>query len=268
MNYLLDHMGAVADRFKDNALVLFLDYDGTLAPIAPTPDQALMTQGIREILMSLSQVALCRVIIISGRRLADLKSRVSIPGLTYVGNHGFEMEGAASFNVTSAIPARYGDDIRKLKGLLSETLSALEGVWIEDKGLVLTVHFRSASPATESMLRDTFEGVCRDYLQARRIKVMEGKKVLEIRPPLKWGKGDAACRILAECQQQWGPGHVLAVYVGDDVTDEEAFGALNPSGLTVKVGDPSGSCAQYFLRSQEEVIVLLRKIQELTASRS
>lgn len=248
------------EMLGDKELVLFLDYDGTLAPIKKLPSEASMDEDMREILNTLSQIPKCHVVIISGRTLRDLKEMVHIPKIIYVGNHGFEVEGVSSLNLHGMIPAQYFDDLASIKANLTNKLSAIKGLWIEDKGIILTVHYRPATEKAGELAQEIFQRECNPYTEKKRIAVMSGKKVLEIRPPLQWTKGEAALVILQKMEQEIGKNKITTIYVGDDVTDEDAFQALNPLGVTIRVGNQDGSHAQYFLNTQIEVATFLKEI--------
>ncbi|MBP9854334.1 MAG: trehalose-phosphatase [Candidatus Omnitrophica bacterium] len=236
-----------------------MDYDGTLAPITQTPDKAVTTIETREILLRLSKHPQCHLSIISGRKLSDLKHMVDIPNLTYVGNHGFEIEGQTNINFESLVSTQFEEDLAVLKEILTAKLSNLKGLWIEDKGIILTVHFRLATDKTGLLARKVFMKVCQNYLSNRRISFMEGKKVLEIRPPIKWDKGEAALWILSKWQRQLGKNQIVSMYIGDDFTDEDAFKILDGIAMTIKVGQAKQSFAHYYLKNQEEVPILLKQ---------
>lgn len=262
MKYFLGEWDKLKHGLGHRHLALFLDYDGTLAPFADTPDQALMTQETREALTGLSKLARCHLAIISGRKLSDLKHRIAIPNITYVGNHGFEMEGA-NLNFKSLISTQYLEDLAAIRDLLKAKLFSIDGIRLEDKEIGAAVHFRLAGDKGISVTRKIFMNVCRDYLSAQRISIMEGENVLEVRPPIQWSKGEAALWLLAKWQRQSSKDQMTALYAGDDRTDEDAFKMLGGIAVTIKVGDPKGSRARYYLRTQEEVLILLRQILAL-----
>lgn len=267
MKYFLDEWDKLKHTLINRHLALFLDYDGTLAPIADTPDKAFMTEDMREVLIALSKLPHCHVAVISGRKLSDLKNMINIPNLTYVGNHGFEIDGPTNLNFENLVPTQYEEGLAVIKNLLTAKLTSIQGVWIEDKGIVLTVHFRLATERTGLLARNIFMRVCQSYLGNQRISIMEGKKVLEIRPPIKWGKGEAALWLLSKWQQQLGKEQVVTMYVGDDFTDEDAFKMLDGIAMTIKAGDSKRTYAHYYLRTQEEVSVLLRQYLVVTLTK-
>lgn len=259
MKYFFNFWDDLKEDLSSKNILLFLDYDGTLAPISKTPDEALITQETREVLAGLTRLPQCHLVIISGRKLSDLKHMIDLPNITYVGNHGFEIAGA-HLNPENFIPLRYRQDLAKIRGLLKTKLSSVEGIWLEDKDITLTLHFRLAGDKGTSLAKKVFKNVCRSYLDSQRISVAGGKKVLEVRPAMKWNKGEAALWLLAQWRQQLGKDQMTTMYVGDDLTDEDAFGMLDGMAVTIKIGASKRSSADYYLRNQKEIFTLLKQI--------
>ena len=233
--YLFDQLKHIDTR----DLILFLDFDGTLAPIASTPEEVVLPDPVRKILNKLKRII--PVAVVSGRALDDLRGRVGIPDLIYSGNHGMEIWDGRKMLRKEA------GDIERLDELvdrLSKALAPVPGVLVEHKGLSASVHFRRVPPKKLSDVFGTFWEITRDYDASFRFT--GGKKVLEIRSKTAWNKGDAVTWIL----EQTGAGrHPL--YIGDDVTDEDAFRALKGRGTSICVGE--SAVADYHLESQNEV---------------
>ena len=236
---------------------LFLDYDGTLVPLRPVPGQARLTSGRREILRRLAERF--PVAIVSGRSLDDLTSLVGLPDLLLAGNHGLEiLLGGARWVHPEAARARPA--LETLLGNVRPALSAIPGILIEDKGLTLSVHYR-LSPLGSGvkigrLLRRHLAG------QKKGLVLIKGKKVYEIRPPGVWNKGSAALRILRIAV----PAGSLPIYIGDDRTDEDAFRALAPIGLTARVGRRRRTAAQFRLAGIGTVWSVLRGLLEIPLS--
>jgi trehalose 6-phosphate phosphatase len=249
----------LAPRVRNKDLLLFLDYDGTLTPIVSRPHLAVLTAARRGVLRRLARRKTVRLAAVSGRQVGDLRSRVGVRRIFYVGNHGMEIDGPGfrwrhpDASAIRAILARVARTLRK-------KLRAIPGVFVEDKGLTLSVHYRVAGPsavrAGKNALIETMESS--DW--ARRLKWKPGKKVWEIRPAVDWNKGRAVRRLLAGPLRT--PGGV-PVYIGDDRTDEDAFRALGARGITVKVLDREGigpTAARYTVGSVKEVYDFLKRI--------
>ena len=146
---------------------------------------------------------------------------------------------------------------------MQKRLSGIKGALIEYKGLTLSIHYRLVNkkdlPAFEKIISE----VTNPYVVCDKIMVNSGKKVYEIKPPVRWDKGKVVLWFLVRQQFISEEKNVLPVYIGDDITDENAFKALKGKGLTVFVGEPGNSIADYYLKNTEEVTKFLRLILNL-----
>ncbi|MEW6680836.1 MAG: trehalose-phosphatase [bacterium] len=250
--YLFDDWERLKKTLRSKSLFLFLDYDGTLTPIGETPDKAVISKERKSLLNKLSRSPHCRVAIISGRSLRDIKALIGLKNIIYVGNHGLEIKGLKikfSPHLKSIIRHIYED--------LANKLSKIKGVLIEDKGLTISVHYRLVDEKDIKEFLNIFNEITNPYLACDKIKIDAGKKVYEIKPPVVWDKGKAVLWLLGE-------NNIFPIYIGDDVTDEDAFLALKDKGLTVFVGEKGvSSKAGYYLNNTEEVIEFIRRILEL-----
>lgn len=265
MKYLFSQFSKIKELLNNKFILLLLDYDGTLTPIVATPSKAIIHKDTKELLKKLSRSSYCKTGIISGRKLEDIKNIVGLDGIIYAGNHGLEIEGP-KIKFESQISPRLKSIICNIAINMRKRLSGIKGALIEDKGLTLSIHYRLVGkkdvPAFEKII---FE-VINPYIARDKIKVNSGKKVYEIKPPVKWDKGKAALRFLSRQQFISGVKNVLPIYIGDDVTDEDVFKALKRKGLTVFVGKPGNSKADYYLKNTEEVTKFLRLILGLQYS--
>lgn len=260
----LSKAGLPARKIHNRFIYLFLDYDGTLAPIVKTPDKAVMPKKTKIILRRLADKSDVKLAIISGRALCDVKRRIRMRDVVYVGNHGFEIKGP-KIKFSNPIPPRYKKILERIKDRLRKKLSAIRGVFIEDKGFSLSVHYRKASGKDVSKIETIFyETMIVDEVR-ENIRTRPGKKVLEIRPPVSWDKGKAVLWLLARQKFLLGKTKlkVLPVYLGDDVTDEDAFKALRNKGITIFVGRPKKSSAEFYLRNTQDVVSFLERILKL-----
>lgn len=233
-------------------VALFLDYDGTLTPIVKHPSRARLSAGVAQLLRRLAALPGVWVALVSGRALEELRRMVKIGGLCYVGNHGLELKGPRMRYVNPAA-RRCRPALRRIAAELRPQVRRINGAWLEDKGLTLTVHYRRVDPAEKILVRNGFYGVVRPYQEKGQVRVTAGKEVLEVRPPVRWDKGTMVRWLLARREAVTGA-EVLPVYVGDDVTDEDAFGALGRRGITVAVGPASPLTeAVYVVKSPSEV---------------
>lgn len=252
MDYLFDNLDKIKRKLKDKNLFLFLDFDGTIAPIAKTPDKAKLSKETRKLLEALSGSPGRRLIFISGRSLSDIKKQVGIKGAIYSGNHGLEIEGPG-IKFRFLLSPQYRSILKKIKIGLKQKIATLKGAFVEDKGLTLSLHYRLLNKRQVPCLEKIFEETVARYLAMDKIKVNTGKMVLEVRPPVAWDKGKVALWLLGRQKFISSKKSALPIYIGDDVTDEDAFKALMKKGLTLFVGKGKNSLAQYYLKGPDEV---------------
>lgn len=220
------------------SLFLGLDFDGTLAPIGPRPDDVILADPVRERLHRLSRLPGVTPMVVSGRGLADVSARVGLPGLIYAGNHGLEIRGPGIEFVVPAATAFEGP-LRELAGRLEAALEEVPGALLESKGLTASVHDRNVPDSRRGEVeRRVRQAVATD---PDRFHLTSGRRVWEIRPRLEWNKGKAVSWVLERLP---GPRPRLDVFIGDDRTDEDAF-AVMPDGITVKVGPARPTLARY-----------------------
>ncbi len=253
---LFDSADEVAARLGNRELFLFFDFDGTLAPIAESPDRVVFSDSLRASLERLMPAA--RVAVVSGRALDDLRTRIGIEGIVYAGNHGAEILADGSVLRAEGVDRTAGK-LRVLLAGLREKLDPIPGVLIEDKGITASVHFRKVESLRVGDVLRIFWHLARGYESSFRITT--GKKVLEIRPREAWDKGQAVARIM----ELKGRG-TMPLYVGDDTTDEDAFRAIRGSGISVSIGPNAES--DYYLRDQEDVGRFLDWMNEQLARRT
>lgn len=262
MKYLFDEWGKLRKELGNKILLLNLDYDGTLTPIAATPDKAVLSREAKAALEELTRLNDCKLAIVSGRALHDIRRMVGLKDIVYVGNHGFEIDGPG-IHFESLTPPNIKNIFAKIKENLAKHLAKIEGVVIEDKGLTLSVHYRLVVEKMADSVKKIFDRVCRPYVAARQIKTGSGKKVLEVKPPAEWDKGKAVLWLLTRQTRACGNNRVFPVYIGDDRTDEDVFTALKKNGITVFVGQDKRSTARYYLNDTEEVLRFLHLIRDL-----
>ena len=231
---------------------LFFDYDGTLTPLAPHPRDAVLPDAAREALRQAARTPQIDLVIVSGRALADVQAMVGVPGLTYVGNHGFQIEGPGiSFRHAGADEheesiTRAADDLAQLE---------VPGAWVERKGTTLTFHVRQVPEAGKADVQKRARAVLRRH----GLRVVSGHEAVEGRPRLDWDKGRAVLHVLKQRHGADWPSRVRAVYLGDDATDEDAFRSLKGIGRSVCVTKHwRESAAEYRLPDPAAVLQLLR----------
>ena len=236
----------------------FLDYDGTLAPLAATPDQALPLPGTAPLLRELALTPGTRVALVSGRPIADVRRFLDVPGVYYVGLHGLGVcvPGGTIEWIEDVAAVRA--TLPEIRAQLQQSLAARPGVLIEDKGVALACHYRLASQADAVLVRQTMAAAV-DAHQGKGVPLTltQGHEVTEIRPTCA-NKGKTVCRLLA----RYSPS-ALAIYIGDDQTDEDAFAQLPSESITIRVGSSTAqTAARYGIEGPGEVRGFLEAMLE------
>jgi trehalose 6-phosphate phosphatase len=231
---------------------LFFDYDGTLVPICKTPQAALPSDSLRELLKRTASSPCTDVSLVTGRALKDIRAMLGIRGITYIANHGFQVSAPGSRwehpEAVKLLPA-----LRRIRLHLNSLLGDWKGVIVEDKRFTLSVHYRLIEAGSAGSLSRMIAGIVSEH--HGHFRITKGKKVLEIRPNVPWDKGHAVLMALESAKL---PDEPLAIYFGDDRTDEDAFNALRRRGVTVRVGRRAASAARYFVKDTREVHRFLR----------
>lgn len=206
---------------------LITDMDGTISHIVDQPDQAQITARSRELLKALHP-CLALVAIVSGRAAEDIRHRVGLPELVYVGNHGLErwIDDAVSLTPEAA-PFRP----RLEAATASLNARKIPGMVVEDKGATLSVHYRQVSDPNETAIQ--FHPIIQEIADSQGLRLFQGRMVFELRPPIEVDKGTAFRNLVEEFQLD------AAIYIGDDTTDVDALHAarqLRESGVCHAVG--------------------------------
>ncbi len=243
----LEAWGEIAGTLQDKRPAVFLDYDGTLTPIVSQPEDAVLSEGMRDVLRKLA--TLCPVAIVSGRDRNDVEPLVGLSGLVYAGSHGFDIKGPDGLRLEHEGGRECLPQLQQAERELGVRLASVAGARVERKRFAIANHYRNVSerdvPRVEQAVKEVAE------LHAR-LRISGGKKVLELRPDIPWDKGRAVLWLLDALDLD-GEG-VLPFYVGDDVTDEDAFSVLAARGIGVLVGSPAYKTnATYGLRDTAEV---------------
>jgi alpha,alpha-trehalase len=256
----LGHADAIVAAAGDRRLAVFLDYDGTLSPIVDRPEEASLPEATRAVMARLARRL--PVAVVSGRDLDDLRGRVDVPGLTFAGSHGFRV-GLPDGRVVDHEEARAAwPALERAATRLAEALADCPGVQVERKRFAVAVHHRRAPAGVEPQVRRAASQVA-DAEEG--LRMTEGRKIFELRPDLDWDKGTALDWILEILGL--GPDGVLPLYVGDDLTDEDAFRALEarePAGVGILVRGRQGhtrTLAHYALSDPDEVRRFLEALE-------
>lgn len=255
MKNLWKNLDKIAILIKsENPKLLMLDFDGTLTPIVKSPKVATLSSKIKKLLSSLSNKRNFYLAIISGRELADIKNKIGIPNIIYAGNHG--LKGVISDRKFSfPITKHTLETIRKIKKDLDVAFNGFSGVFVEDKKIALSFHYRSVQENQLNLSISFLNKILKPYTNKGIISIVKGKKVYEIRPNVNWDKGDFA-NLLIKKINLFTEGMAIAIFIGDDKSDEDVFRKLK-NGITIKVGKGLRSNAKYTLKNTNEVLKFL-----------
>jgi trehalose-phosphatase len=265
--FLLNQNGQVnSDLIKllgiRNRIILFLDYDGTVTPIKKRPYLAVLSPNTKELLMNLRKCEDLSLFIITGRENNDIKEIIGIKDINIISNHGLQ------FNYHNKLwvhpeTKHYTSTIKKVSSLINDILPRFPNTFIEDKKLSFTVHFRNTDKNSVPELKKTIVDVMQPYQE--KLKILKGKKIIEIRPNIEWDKGRAVLKMLNILKLK--EKKYICVYIGDDRTDENAFKVLNKNEITIHVGTNKRTQAKYYLRSTKEVYKFLEEIYLMQSER-
>jgi trehalose 6-phosphate phosphatase len=248
----LEHVQEIA-RSGDR-LAIFLDYDGTLTPIVSRPEDAWLSESMRETLRSLA--GRLPIAILSGRDLDDVRGRVHVDGIVYAGSHGFDIAGAGGLR--RELGAAYLPVLDTAEAELREALDEIPGSQLERKHFSVAAHYRNVNENDAFKVALATDAVAAKHRELRRI---DGKKVYELLPDIEWNKGKAVLWLLETLGLIRGK--VLPIFIGDDRTDEDAFSALEKRGVGILVSEqPQATAASYRLKDPEEVERFLQKITD------
>ena len=248
----LEHVQEIARR--GDRLAVFLDYDGTLTPIVSHPQDAWLSDSMRQTLQSLA--ARVPVAILSGRDLDDVRGRVLVDGIVYAGSHGFDIAGAGGLR--RELGAACLSVLDEAETELREELDEIPGAQLERKHFSVAAHYRNVNENDAFRVALAVDAVAARH---RELRKMDEKKVYELLPDIDWNKGKAVLWLLETLDL--ARGKVLPIYIGDDRTDEDAFWTLKSRGIGILVSEQSQvTAANYWLRNPDEVERFLQKITD------
>ncbi len=240
---------------------VFLDFDGTLSEIVDHPASATLVDGAAAALCALA--AQCPVTVISGRDLADVRGRVNVEGIWYAGSHGFELLEPDRTHHENTAATESVDILSVAAKRLAETLGDVAGLAVEHKRLAVTVHYRNVSADNVGRVIATV----RKFGRSAGLRTNLGRKVIELRPNIAWNKGTTLDWLLEHIESRnGGPNAMLPIYIGDDLTDEDAFDAVQFDGVGIVVrhhedGDRP-SAALFSLGSPAAVCGFIRRLAD------
>ena len=214
-------------------LWLFLDYDGTLADFADTPDEILPNSEVISLIEELHATPWIRVAVISGRRLSHIEQLVPVSGILLAGTYGIEMKLPSGERVERVARERIRPTLDAIKPRWADLIAPHEGFYLEDKSWAIALHARFAEDDVAEQVLDAARRQAADQIDSDRFRILGGHKFLEVGPRLAH-KG----KTIAYLVEAYAWPDALLLYVGDDDKDEEAFEIIQKhGGLAVVVSE-------------------------------
>jgi trehalose 6-phosphate phosphatase len=244
---------------------VFLDYDGTLTPIVDRPQDAVISPSMKDTVRRLA--TRCPVCVVTGRDRALVEEWLGVAGLVVAGSHGFDI--ADQRTGAPVLPDESLVGFEPLLAAITERLraelAAIPGAMVEPKRFSVAVHYRLVPEPARPAVTAVVQAVLSDH--PGQLRLTPGKMVYEIQPKIDWDKGRAV-QYLRRVLHADGP-EFVSLYLGDDITDEDAFTAVTAhgAGIGIIVADPSDpaqatrrTAADFVLHSVEEVLIFLNRL--------
>ena len=262
--HALTNFEALTAALAGRRPAVFLDYDGTLTPIVSRPEDAVLSARGRTVVDAMAKAL--PVAVVSGRDRPDVEQLVGLDDVIYVGSHGFDIVVPSGEHIENPIGGDYAPLLDAVDRRLHAGLDPIPGAQVERKKFSIAAHYRNVADADYDRFRAVLDAVEADFDD---IKEKTGKKVFELQPKLDWDKGKAVRWLLAPLGLDRDD--LVPMFFGDDVTDEDAFAALQDGGLSVIVSDPADdgtgrrTAATFRVHDTDELLTLLERLTRAAA---
>lgn len=244
---------------KAGGATLLLDFDGVLSAIAPTPDEAFISEENKTLLKEC--VLHFPVAIITGRELSEIKNKANLKGILYIASHGLEWEEDGKYYV-KPIPKEITKIIKSAKEKIQSLTKRYPDMIIEDKSVMFAAHYRTMDPKLiESFIKEVIY-ILKPIVEEHKLRLDHNLMTFELRPEIDWDKGNSVLFAKKHFNKKTGK-KFIPIYIGDGLTDEDAFVALKDFGITIRVGRDETSRAKWYLKDQKEVSTFLKWILSL-----
>ena len=265
-DFLFDHTLHIEKKILNSySIFLFLDYDGTLVPFKHKPTEVTTPEKIKKIIRQLIKNPKLQIIIVTGRTLHDIQNLLNLKGLSFIALHGLYIKtsNGSQFNWKSADQTRLL--IKEIKENMEKELLEKEGAFLEDKGLTLVLHYRLLSSNRIQIIRGKFKKIVFTHDKNQVLEIINGAKIIETRPK-GWNKGTAVEMFLKKYTNKK---NILSIYIGDDITDEDAFQFIGKKGISIYVANQSKrmTAAQYYVKNPDEVLIFLQSLCKILCPR-
>lgn len=255
---------SITKRIKESKrLWLFLDYDGTLAEFAPTPEHVHPDQQVIALLSRLVKSPRMHLCMLSGRRLSQVKELIPVPGILLAGTYGIELFTSEGKSIDRLDYQTIRPILETIKPIWQGLIGDLHGFYLEDKGWSLALHARFADESEAEKVLEAAKLSASKDINTGDFRLLGGHKFMEVGPQIA-DKGQTVDYILDHYNWQGA----LPIYIGDDDKDERAFGVIHRhGGIAVLVAaQPRESQADCRLESTQNVRTWLEKLPQLIDS--
>jgi trehalose 6-phosphate phosphatase len=257
----LADFGELERRLDGREPAVFLDYDGTLTPIVDRPEDAVISESMREVVRDLAKR--CTVCVVSGRDRKVVQELMGVDDLVVAGSHGFDIWSPSEGTLEHDAGQGSEELIQEVTRRLHEALDGIPGTLVEEKKVSVAAHYRLVPDEQRPAVKEVVDQLLAEHPDD--LKVTPGKMVFELQPKLDWDKGKAVLYLVRALGLDRDD--VTPLFFGDDITDEDAFAALSDRGIGIFVGDPDdpevadrATAAHFVLNSIEEVERCLDKL--------
>jgi trehalose 6-phosphate phosphatase len=262
--HALEQFDAVERMLAGRTPALFLDYDGTLTDIVPRPEDAVLSESARAVVRRVADILPTAVV--SGRDRPDVENLVGLSGLTYAGSHGFDVELPKGTHLEPPIAGDWTATLDACETRLHAGLDPIPGTLVERKKFSIAAHYRQVADADYPAFRAVLDEVEAAFPD---LKEKTGKKIFELQPNIDWHKGKCVLWLMRALTLD-GP-EFAPLFLGDDVTDEDAFQALQTveGGFGVVVSGPEDdgtdrrTAAAFRVFTPDEALALLQRLARL-----
>lgn len=261
-DFLFDHILQINTKIlKSGFIFLLLDYDGTLIPFKDKPSDVTTPKKIKKIIRELIKNQKIMVIIVTGRSLYDIKKLLNINGLSFIALHGLCIETSDGVQFSWKQSNQVQLLIKQIKKDIEDEIKKENGAFLEDKGLTLVLHYRLLSINKIQKIKKKFKNAVNTNDRKNILEIINGEKVIETRPK-GWNKGKAIEMLLTKYAKKKD---IFPIYIGDDITDEDAFKVLKKRGISIYVANQSKrmTTARYWVKNPDEVFCFLQSLSQL-----
>ena len=246
--------GSLERELAGRKPAVFLDYDGTLTPIVDRPQDAVISESMREAVRGLAKR--CTVCVVSGRDRPVVQELMGVDDLVVAGSHGFDIWSPELGTLEHDAGSGFEDLLDGVKARLTEESASIEGSAVEPKKASVAIHYRLVDDEEKPRIEEIVDALLAEHPD--ELKVTPGKMVFELQPKLDWDKGKAVLHLIDALKLDRDD--IVPLYLGDDVTDEDAFQALEGRGIGIFVADAEDlegadrpTAAKYILQSIHDV---------------